>query len=32
MDLNNLLRHQILKGHCIGHSEGTWDYIVGEFS
>ena len=29
---NNLLRHQILKGHCIGHGEGTWDYIVGEFS
>lgn len=18
--------------HCIGHGEGTWDYIVGEFS
>lgn len=29
---NNLLRHQILKGHCIGHGEGTWDYIIGEFS
>lgn len=19
-------------GHCIGHGEGTWDYITGEFS
>jgi len=29
---NNLLRHQILEGHCIGHGEGTWDYIIGDFS
>jgi len=29
---NNLLRHQILDGHCIGHGEGTWDYIIGDFS
>ncbi len=29
---NNLFRHQILEGHCIGHGEGTWDYIIGEFS
>ena len=29
---NNLLRHQILKDHCIGHGEGTYDYIVGDFS
>lgn len=28
---NNLVRHQI-NGHCIGHGEGTWDLIVGEFS
>ncbi len=28
---NNLLRHQI-NSHCIGHGEGTFDYIVGEFS
>ena len=26
-----LVRHQI-DGFCIGHGEGTWDYIVGEFS
>ena len=29
---NNLLRHQIDGRHCIGHGEGTWDYIPGEFS
>jgi hypothetical protein len=28
---NNLLRHKIVD-HCIGHGEGTWDYIIGEFS
>ena len=28
---NGLLRHQIGR-HCIAHGEGTWDYIVGEFS
>lgn len=28
---NGLLRHQI-DGHCVGHGEGTWDYISGEFS
>jgi hypothetical protein len=28
---NNLARHRI-DSHCIGHGEGTWDYIVGEFS
>jgi hypothetical protein len=28
---NNLLRHQIGR-YCIGHGEGTWDYIPGEFS
>lgn len=27
-----LLRHKIDGRHCIGHGEGTWDYIVGEFS
>lgn len=26
-----LARHQI-GAHCIGHGEGTWDYIPGEFS
>jgi hypothetical protein len=29
---NNLLRHVIESSHCIGHGEGTWDYIKGEFS
>ena len=28
---NNLLRHK-LGNHCVGHGEGTWDYIPGEFS
>jgi len=27
-----LLRHKVDERHCIGHGEGTWDYIVGEFS
>lgn len=29
---NNLLRHKINGVHCIGHGEGTWDYIIGDFS
>lgn len=29
---NNLMRHKIDGSHCIGHGEGTWDYIIGEFS
>lgn len=29
---NGLLRHQIDGRHCIGHGEGTWDLLVGEFS
>lgn len=29
---NGLLRHQIDGSHCIGHGEGTYDYITGEFS
>lgn len=29
---NNLLRHRIDGRHCIGHGEGTWDYMKGEFS
>lgn len=28
---NNLLRHKIDQ-YCVGHGEGTYDYIVGEFS
>jgi hypothetical protein len=27
-----LLRHRIDSVHCVGHGEGTWDYIFGEFS
>ena len=30
--LHGLLRHTLIPGHCIGHGEGTWDYLVGEFS
>ena len=26
-----LLRHQIGE-HCVGHGEGTWDLIIGDFS
>lgn len=29
---NNLLRHKLDGRFCVGHGEGTWDYIVGEFS
>lgn len=29
---NGLLRHKIDGSHCIGHGEGTWDFIIGEFS
>lgn len=28
---NNLVRH-IIDRHCVGHGEGTWDLIAGEFS
>ena len=28
--LNNLLRAKI-GGNCVGNSNGTWDYIKGEF-
>ncbi len=28
---NNLIRHRIGR-YCIGHGEGTWDLIPGEFS
>lgn len=28
---NNLVRHKISR-HCIGHGDGTWNYIVGDFS
>lgn len=28
----NLARHVIDHWHCIGHGEGTYDYIVGDFS
>lgn len=29
---NGLYRHTIILDWCIGYGEGTWDYIVGEFS
>jgi hypothetical protein len=29
---NGLLRSKIDGVHCVGHGEGTWDYIQGEFS
>lgn len=29
---NHLLRSRLVSGHCVGHGEGTWDYLVGEFS
>ncbi len=29
---NGLLRHRVDGRHCVGHGEGTWDYIIGEFS
>jgi len=29
---NGLLRHKIDNRHCVGHGEGTWDLITGEFS
>lgn len=28
---NGLVRAKILEGHCIGHGDGTWDLIEGEF-
>lgn len=28
----NLLRHQIDGKRCVGHGEGTWDYVAGDFS
>lgn len=29
---NSLLRRNIDGRRCVGHGEGTWDYVVGEFS
>jgi hypothetical protein len=29
---NGLLRSKVDGVHCIGHGEGTYDYIVGDFS
>ena len=29
---NNLMRSKIDGQHCIGHGDGTWDLIIGEFS
>jgi len=30
--LNNLVRHVIDGRHCVGHGDGTYDYMRGEFS
>lgn len=29
---NGLVRSVVDGRHCIGHGDGTWDYIVGDFS
>jgi hypothetical protein len=29
---NNMLRHRIDDRFCVGHGEGTWDLMLGEFS
>jgi hypothetical protein len=29
---NGLVRHLVDGYHCIGHGEGTWDLVAGEFS
>lgn len=30
---NNLARHSIkMDNHCVGHGDGTWDLITGQFS
>lgn len=29
---NNLSRHAIDGRHCIGHGDGTYDFVVGDFS
>ena len=30
--LNNLIRSKVDGERCVGHGDGTWDYIAGEFS
>lgn len=29
---NGLMRHKVDMKYCIGHGEGTWDLLIGEFS
>ncbi len=29
---NNLVRSKVDGRHCIGHGEGTWDLVIGDFS
>lgn len=29
---NGLLRRRIDRYHCVGHGEGTWDYLISNFS
>ena len=28
---NNCIRHRVDGAYCVGHGEGTWDYVAGEF-
>ncbi|RLC88676.1 MAG: hypothetical protein DRJ03_02025 [Chloroflexi bacterium] len=30
--VNNLLRYVVGEACCVGHGEGTWSYVTGEFS
>jgi hypothetical protein len=32
MGPNNLFRSKIDNRFCIGYGEGTWDYVIGDFS
>lgn len=29
---DSLIRAKVDGAHCVGHGEGTYDYIVGDFS
>ncbi len=29
---NDLVRYAIDRTHCVGHGDGTWDLMIGEFS
>lgn len=32
LGINGLARHKVGEGGCIGHCDGTYDYVVGNFS